>query len=214
MSKTFWAIVAILLIGLIAFLAINKRSEQTVNIEGDVASLQASDHVLGSRDAKVVLIEYGDYQCPSCKVWQTSVEELKTKTGDDVALVFRNFPITNIHRNALAASRAAEAAALQNKYWEMGSLLYRNQDAWSGVDSPETTFEQYATQLNLNIDQFKTDYKSSKTLDKINLDREMATKQGVEGTPTFFLNGKKLDLKDASQSENALIKAVDEELKK
>lgn len=214
MSKAFWAIVAILLIGLVAFLAVNKRSKQTPSVSGEPSSLQASDHVLGSRDAKVVLIEYGDYQCPSCKVWQTSVEELKTKTGQDVALVFRNFPITTAHKNALAASRAAEAAALQNKFWEMGSLLYRNQDAWSGVDSPETTFEQYATQLNLNMDQFKSDYKSSKVLDKINLDRDMATKQDVKGTPTFFLNGKLLDLKTASQSENALIKAVDEELKK
>jgi protein-disulfide isomerase len=214
MSKAFWAIVAILLIGLVAFLAVNKRSKQTPTVSGEPSSLQAGDHVLGSRDAKVVLIEYGDYQCPSCKVWQTSVEELKTKTGDDVALVFRNFPITTAHKNALAASRAAEAAALQNKFWEMGSLLYRNQDAWSGVDSPETTFEQYATQLSLNMDQFKSDYKSSKVLDKINLDRDMATKQDVKGTPTFFLNGKLLDLKDASQSENALIKAVDEELKK
>jgi protein-disulfide isomerase len=214
MSKAFWAIVAILLIGLVAFLAVNKRSKQTPTVSGEPSSLQAGDHVLGSRNAKVVLIEYGDYQCPSCKVWQTSVEELKTKTGDDVALVFRNFPITTAHKNALAASRAAEAAALQNKFWEMGSLLYRNQDAWSGVDSPETTFEQYATQLSLNMDQFKSDYKSSKVLDKINLDRDMATKQDVKGTPTFFLNGKLLDLKDASQSENALIKAVDEELKK
>ena len=214
MSKAFWAIVAILLIGLVAFLAVNKRSKQTPSVSGEPSSLQASDHVLGSRDAKVVLIEYGDYQCPSCKVWQTSVEELKTKTGQDVALVFRNFPITTAHKNALAASRAAEAAALQNKFWEMGSLLYRNQDAWSGVDSPETTFEQYATQLSLNMDQFKSDYKSSKVLDKINLDRDMATKQDVKGTPTFFLNGKLLDLKAASQSENALIKAVDEELKK
>ena len=214
MSKAFWAIVAILLIGLVAFLAVNKRSKQTPSVSGEPSSLQASDHVLGSRDAKVVLIEYGDYQCPSCKVWQTSVEELKTKTGQDVALVFRNFPITTAHKNALAASRAAEAAALQNKFWEMGSLLYRNQDAWSGVDSPETTFEQYATQLSLDMDQFKSDYKSSKVLDKINLDRDMATKQDVKGTPTFFLNGKLLDLKTASQSENALIKAVDEELKK
>ena len=214
MSKAFWAIVAILLIGLVAFLAVNKRSKQTPSVSGEPSSLQASDHVLGSRDAKVVLIEYGDYQCPSCKVWQTSVEELKTKTGQDVALVFRNFPITTAHKNALAASRAAEAAALQNKFWEMGSLLYRNQDAWSGVDSPETTFEQYATQLSLDMDQFKSDYKSSKVLDKINLDRDMATKQDVKGTPTFFLNGKLLDLKAASQSEDALIKAVDEELKK
>ncbi len=214
MSKAFWAIVAILLIGLVAFLAVNKRSKQTPSVSGEPSSLQSSDHVLGSRDAKVVLIEYGDYQCPSCKVWQTSVEELKTKTGQDVALVFRNFPITTAHKNALAASRAAEAAALQNKFWEMGSLLYRNQDAWSGVDSPETTFEQYAAQLSLNMDQFKSDYKSSKVLDKINLDRDMATKQDVKGTPTFFLNGKLLDLKTASQSENALIKAVDEELKK
>ena len=213
MSKTFWIIVAILLLGLITFLAINKKNNNNIKIEGTPESVQSTDHILGSKDAKIVIVEYGDYQCPSCKSWQTSVEEVKAKTGQDVALVFRNFPITTAHKNALAASRAAEAAALQNKYWEMGSLLYRNQDAWSGVDSPETTFEQYATQLNLNIDQFKTDYKSSKVLDKINLDREMATKQGVEGTPTFFLNGKKLELKDPNSPDNALLKAVDEQLK-
>lgn len=214
MSKAFWAIVAILIIGLISFLVVNKSNKSNLTIIGEPSSVQPIDNILGNKNAKIVIVEYGDYQCPSCKAWQPKVEELKAKTGEDIALIFRNFPITTAHKNALAASRAAEASALQNKFWEMNSILYRNQNEWGSLDSPESIFEQYASQLNLNVDQFKNDYKSSKVLDKINIDRDMATKQGVEATPSFFLNGKKLDLKNPNEEQNPLIKAVEEELKK
>lgn len=210
MSKTFWIIVAVLILGLVAFLFINNKSSKNLNLSGEVTSIQESDHVLGPKDAKVIVIEYGDYQCPSCKAWQSKVEEFKSQMGDDTAFVFRNFPITTAHKNAIASARAAEAAALQDKFWEMNSLLYRNQTDWQGADDPQYTFAGYAEQLGLNIDQFNNDYQSSAVLNKINFDRDLATKQGVEGTPTFFINGQKLENENPSGDENPLTKAVQE----
>ena len=212
MSKTFWAIIVVLILGLFSFLVINNKNKKTPTVEGDNTKIQASDHVLGSKDAKVVVIEYGDYQCPSCGVWQPKVEELETKTGQDFAFVFRNFPITTAHKNATAAARAAEAASKQDKFWEMNKLLYANQNSWAASDQPEDVFNKYAGELNLNVDQFKTDYEGSGVLDKINFDRDLAVKQGVEGTPTFFLNGTKLEGINPSNQDNDLIKKVDEAL--
>jgi protein-disulfide isomerase len=210
MSKTFWIIVAVLIAGLVAFLFINNKNTENLNVSGEVSSIQESDHVLGPKDAKVVVIEYGDYQCPSCKAWQPKVEEFKAQLPADTAFVFRNFPITSIHKNAVASARAAEAVDLQGKFWEMNSLLYRNQTNWQSVDDPQSTFAGYAEELGLNIDQFNNDYQSSAVLDKINFDRDLATKQGVEATPTFFVNGQKLENANPSGDENPLTKAVQE----
>ena len=111
MSKTFWAIVAILIAGLLAFLFINNKGTQNLNLNGDVSSIQDTDRIVGPKNAKVVVIEYGDYQCPSCRAWQAKVEEFKSQMDGETAFVFRNFPITSAHKNAVASSRAAEAAA-------------------------------------------------------------------------------------------------------
>jgi protein-disulfide isomerase len=210
MSKTFWAIVAILILGLVAFLFINdkNKSDSQLNFNGNVNSVQESDHYIGPKDAKVVVIEYGDYQCPSCKSWEPKVEEFRSTMDDQTAFVFRNFPITTAHKNAVAGARATEAAALQNKFWEMNSLVYNSQTDWSSADNPQDIFADYAKQLNLDVERFNKDYEGSQVSDKINFDRDLATKHSVEGTPTFFINGNKLESANPTAQDNPLSKAV------
>ena len=210
MSKTFWAIVTILIIGLIIFLFINSKnkSNSSLNFNGDVNSIQEGDHYVGPKDAKVIVIEYGDYQCPSCKSWESKVEEFRAGIDSQTAFVFRNFPITTTHKNAFAAARAAEAAALQNKYWEMNSVIYKSQSDWDNSDNPQDVFAGYAKQLSLDTQKFNQDYEGSQVSDKINFDRDLATKHKVEGTPTFFVNGVKLEGANPTGQDNPLSKAV------
>ena len=210
MSKTFWAIVTILIIGLIIFLFINSKnkSNSSLNFNGDVNSIQEGDHYVGPKDAKVIVIEYGDYQCPSCKSWESKVEEFRAGMDSQTAFVFRNFPITTAHKNAFAAARAAEAAALQNKYWEMNSVIYKSQSDWDNSDNPQDVFAGYAKQLSLDTQKFNQDYEGSQVSDKINFDRDLATKHKVEGTPTFFVNGVKLEGANTTGQDNPLSKAV------
>lgn len=160
------------------------------------ASGNIGDHVFGNKDAKVVLIEYGDFQCPGCGSAHPTVKALTEKYKDQLAFVFRNFPLTSIHPNARAAAAAAETAGLHDKYWQMHNALYESQDQWSNVtsDARSNQFASYAEQVGLNKKAFLADLadKSSQINKKINFDIALGRKTNVSGTPTFYLDGKKL----------------------
>ncbi len=188
MSKGFWAIIAIIAIvfgGILFFKDHNKA-----NAPG---SGQPTNHVEGAGQKKVTLVEYGDYQCPFCEQYYPVVKQVVEKYKNDIVFQFRNMPLTQVHDNALAGARAAEAAGLQNKYWEMHDLLYENQDKWVPSKSPIDAFSIFAKQLGLNVDTFKKDFASARVNDFINNDiaEFNKTKLKVE-TPTFLLDGKKV----------------------
>jgi protein-disulfide isomerase len=189
MDKRFWGIiVAIVLIfgGIIAF------SGHKNNGGGG----QPTNHVTGNNKKHVTLVEYGDYECPACESYYPVVKQVIAKYQDDISFQFRNMPLTQIHPNAFAGARAAEAAALQNKFWQMHDMLYDNQSAWAQAGDPTTFFNDYATQLGLDMAQFKTDYASSKVNGAINADIDAFNKTGAAvATPTFFLDGKRIDTK-------------------
>ena len=139
--------------------------------------------------------------------------------GDRVGLVFRNFPLATIHPNARAASATAEAAGLQGKYWEMHDLLYERQGDWSNQDATKRTetFNQYAEEVGLDIEKFKTDVASANVGKKISFDQALGKREGVSATPTFYLNGEKLDEETSSgivQGDLTKIKAKLDELLK
>ncbi len=205
MSKTSWiifvAVVVVLFGGLVIW---NRTSNPPVDTsEVDASSILSAsdasggigDHVKGTASSKVVLVEYGDFQCPSCSRAHTSVDQLMDEYGDRIAFVFRNFPLTSIHPNARAASGAAEAAGLQGKFWEMYDLLFTNQANWSPLDSSQrtTVFTGYAEQLGLDIAKFSEDFAGSAIGKKISFDVSLGKRNGVESTPNFFLNGKTID---------------------
>src|SRR6267154_145949 len=136
----------------------------------------------------VVLEEYGDYQCPPCGQLYPELKQIEHEYGNQVQIVFHHFPLTKMHKNAMAAAHAAEAARNQNKFWEMHDRLYRNQKEWADLEDPRPMFISYARQLNLNLDQFKQDMESNQIDQRISADIQRGASLGVTGTPTIFLD--------------------------
>jgi protein-disulfide isomerase len=147
-------------------------------------SLNKTDHLQGNEHAPVTLVEYGDYECPYCGEAYPIVKELQKLEGKSLRFVFRNFPLAQVHPHALHAAFAAEAAAKQGKFWEMHNLLYENQEALEDHD-----LLMYARELELDMGQFTKDMNSSKIEKKVEDDFLSGIKSGVNGTPTFFING-------------------------
>ncbi len=229
MNKTGWIIfstvVVLLLGGLIAWTRITNPPINVSNIENNsiVAGTDQNgnigDHTKGSEENKIILVEYGDFQCPSCGSAHPNVNTLIEDYGDKFTFVFRNFPLTSIHPNAKAAAAVAEAAGLQGKFWEMYDMLYDNQDDWSSVDANKRSeiFSQYAQTLKLDMDKYNTDVASKPVTQKINFDMTLGKKESVAATPTFFLDGQKLDDATANgitQGNLTAIKAKIDELAK
>ena len=140
----------------------------------------------------VVLEEYGDYQCPPCGLLYPVLKDIEQEYGKQLQIVFHHFPLTKIHKNAMNAARAAEAARIQGKFWEMHDRLYRNQNAWKDLDDPLPVFTQYAQELGLNADRFTRDMNSPEVEQRINADMQKGTSVGVTGTPTVFIEGQML----------------------
>jgi protein-disulfide isomerase len=136
----------------------------------------------------VVVEEYGDYQCPPCGQLYPELKQIEHEYGNQVQIVFHHFPLTKMHKNAMTAAHAAEAARNQNRFWEMHDRLYRNQKEWTDLDDPRPIFISYARQLNLNIDQFNQDMESNQVDQRISADIQRGASLGVTGTPTIFLD--------------------------
>lgn len=153
------------------------------------------DHVYGNKNAKVILIEYGDYQCPGCTGAYERVKVVTDKYKDHLAFVFRNLPLTQIHPHARAAAATAEAAGLQGKYWEMQGKLYETQKDWAGVSSSERTdiFATYAEEIGLDMNKYNKDLTSENIEQKIRFDQAIFKSTGLaQSTPAFVLNGEKM----------------------
>lgn len=223
MSGLKWIIFAIATAGFLAILVLFSNSTKVDTNSIKPAEIQTAneqngniaDHVKGKVDSKVILINYGDFQCPGCGNAHPSIKTVTDLYKDKIQFVFRNFVLTDIHANAKAAAGAAEAAGLQGKYWEMFDKIYESQSSWSELAGTERTdfFLGYAKSLNLDTEKFKTDMASSNVTKKIDLDKAFGLKAKVEATPTFYLNGSKLD-PEVWGDEAKLKSALNAELKK
>lgn len=163
------------------------------------------DHTRGAKAATVSIIEYGDFQCPACKAYETSVQALLAKHTDDVRLTFRHFPLMQIHKNAFMAATYAEAAGMQGKFWEMHDTLYEKQEEWGEALDAETKVQGYAASLGLDMAQVKSAVSSKDVQDKILSQFKEASLLKLPGTPSFFVNGKKVESKDLEKEvESAL----------
>lgn len=164
-------------------------------IKNESQDTAISDHVKGNADAKVVLIEYGDFECSACASAYSAVKAINKKYGKDIAISFRNYPLSQIHPNARAAAAAAESAGLQGKFWEMHDLLYENQKSWSPLRGEERTkiFESYAQTINLDIEKFRQGLTDPRVEEKIAKDIALARKANLSATPSFILDGELLD---------------------
>lgn len=219
MTRTRWIIFILLCLGILGVIIFTNKNSSTNSFTGDAAKVitegPIGDHVYGSQEGKVVLVEYGDYQCPGCETVYPLLKEVSEEYKDQLTFVFRNMPLTNIHPNALAAATAAEAAGLQSKYYEYHDLLYEKQSEWKDAPISERSkvFEKYAQQLGLNVETFKQNLTNSQISDKISRDRATAGTFGVTSTPTLVLNGEKIS-QDVAFDKAKLTKAINEELEK
>jgi protein-disulfide isomerase len=191
MDKRFLAIIGALILVFIGIAVFTGGKDE--NTGGNTAA-QASNHTVGAGTENVTLIEYGDFECPACASYFPVLKEVKEFYGDKITFQFRNYPLTSIHKNAYAAARAAEAASLQDKFWEMHDALYEqaNWVVWTQASDALPYFEDYAKQIGLNVEQFKTDSKSGKVNDIIRADMAEGDKINISSTPTFVLNGVKI----------------------
>ena len=146
------------------------------------------DHVQGNKNAVLELVEYGDYQCPHCGRAYPIIKEVQETMGENLKFVFRNFPLSDAHPDAFNAAVAAEAAALQDRFWEMHDILYENQEQldWKSL-------LVYAKKTGLDLPRFKTDIEKDAIIAKVEDDFESGIRSGVNGTPSFFINGEKYE---------------------
>lgn len=166
-------------------------------------------NALGDAKAPVTLEEFGDFQCPPCAALHPILKTMEQEFGGPrLRLIFREFPLVPAHQHALSAARAAEAAGMQGKFWEMHGLLYDNQKAWSNAFDVRPIFEGYATQIGLNLEKFRRDLSSETVAQRIFQDGKRARSLGVIGTPTVFMNGRDVPLETliAPDKLRALIK--------
>jgi protein-disulfide isomerase len=163
------------------------------------------DHVQGPAVAPVTLVEYGDYECPYCGAAYPIVKQVQARMGERLRFVFRNFPITTSHPHAEQAAEAAEAAAAQGRFWEMHDHLYEHQRHLENAD-----LHAYAGELGLDVDRFDRELAQHAYAERVHEDFMSGVRSGVNGTPTFYINGKRHDAAyDADTLLSALERAAD-----
>lgn len=186
MNKKVILIVLGIIAAVVAFLMFTQPSEEVVGVP--------SEHKVGAGTSGVVLVEYGDFQCPGCAAYYPALQQVKEYYGDEITFQFRHFPLESIHKNARAAAMAAEAAGKQGKFWEMHNKLFETQKLWETTANPVSTFEGFATEVGVaDIEKFKTDYRSSEVKGVINADLKAGRALGASSTPTLILDGQILE---------------------
>ena len=172
--------------GVWMFRSAQNKSEPTQSPSG---SPVASYNSTGPKGV-VTIEEFGDYQCPPCGALNPTVKTLKSEYGDRLRVVFRHFPLSSLHKHALEAAYAAEAAKVQGKFWEMHHMLYENQSAWSDVGDFRPVAFDYANRLGLDVQRFTQDMDGLKVMSNVASDEQRANSMGVNSTPTLFLDGR------------------------
>lgn len=192
-------IVAGSLVFLFAFLyGVYLLTNTTPNYK-EVMTITATDHVKWSPDKKHILVEYSDLQCPACKLYHELLTSFEASNSAQVAipkkvtLVYRHFPLYQIHENAMQMAYGAEGSSKQGKFFEMVSALFADQDTLSKTKDPKGFLAEKAKAIGLSGDQLKKDMESQGVKDKVNTDLSSGERAGINGTPTFFLDGQKLE---------------------
>jgi protein-disulfide isomerase len=211
MDKRFWGVIVgiAVVFGIIFWISGNHNKAAAPS-----SSSQPTNHVEGEGKDGITLVEYGDYQCPFCGQFYPIVKQVQAEYSSQVVFQFRNLPLVQLHQNAFAGARAAEAGALQGKFWQMHDTLYDNQDpngasGWVASTNPlNDYFVGFASKIGLNVTQFKADYASDKVNNSITADEAAFAKtHQQEATPSFFLDGTYVSPSESLSSFESLINA-------
>ena len=176
---------------------------RTENTKLSLPVSESRDHIQGPVTAPVTLVEYGDYECPYCAQAYLITKEIQERLGDKLCLVFRNFPVTKIRPHAYETALAVEAAAAQGKFWEMYDYLFKH-----GQSVTDDSLRRSAANLGLNLTRFDREFHDRIYSNHIDEDIQSGNRSGVNGTPTFFING---ELYDGAWDLDNLLGALDEE---
>jgi len=191
-KKLSWWIGGALALGLVVWVLIasagSSSSSQNLNIT--IPPVTANDLINGPSTAKVTIVEYADFQCPGCGSLHPLLKQLLADENGKVRLVYRYFPLEQLHKNAKISAQAAYAANLQGKFWSLHDMLFEHQSDWAEVASPENIFVAYAQNLGLDTKKFLADMEDPKTAAFIVAEENKALNLGLPGTPSLFVNGK------------------------
>jgi len=210
-----WFAVIVALVGGFWFLinAVNAPPSPSAPVEiKNLPPVSANDFIRGNPSAKVTLIEYADFQCPACATMHATIKKLQADFRNDLKLVYRFFPLINIHQNSLISTQAVYAAGLQGKFWEMSDLVYENQDSWSDNAQAKNIFVDYAKELGLDLNKFNSDINSDSTNKFVTDAENSALNLGINSTPTLFLN-RKIIQDPTSYSYEDFKKLIQDEIK-
>lgn len=207
----FWLVI-VAIIGFFVYV-IGQLATSTPDIEGPATdiTITSTDHQLGNPAAKVQLIEYADFQCPGCAAFAPMVKQIVAEYSDKIAYAYRHYPLPQ-HQHAEIMAYAAEAAGKQGKFFEMHDLIYKNQTSWTSLINVNKTISEYATTLKLTAEKFEDDMDSKEIKDRVEADYLGGVGYKVNSTPTFFLNGVKMNLPRSAEDfklaiDNALLAA-------
>lgn len=201
--KNPWVIVGIIMVILFGGAMWYSDTANSNNNEG----VEIINHMKGSGEARIQLVEYSDFQCPACAAFQPILDQVIESHGDSISFEYKHFPLP-IHSFALQAAVAAEAAGQQGKFFEFHDALFENQTEWSNSSTPNASFLSYADELGLDMDLFKRHMNSSLLKDKVKQNTQEGRDLAVTGTPTFFLNGERMQINTYEDFVNQVNQAI------
>ena len=176
-----------------------------------IDEISSTDWLYGNEDAPVHIVEYSDFQCPACRQFHPVLRQIEEAFPQDVLVTYRHYPLRQIHPHAQLAAQAAEAAGLQDRFWDMHDRLFETQDQWT-AGGARGHFINLAKELELDVDRFKDDMGSSAAKDIVNNNYNSAVKNGLTGTPSFFINGSRIQNPRGYEAFEALVLAELERL--
>lgn len=176
-----------------------------------ISTIGVSDWTKGNKDSKIILIEYSDFQCPACASYHPIINQAIDNSKDKIIFVYRHFPLSQ-HKNAELAAISTEAAGQQEKFWEMHNAIFSNQNEWAESNDAKKLFIKYAGDIGLNIEQFKLDIELKELKDKVRNDLRSGISAGVNSTPTFFLNAKKINPTSYENFKNIIEQSINNNL--
>lgn len=191
-KRVFIKYASIVLGGILALALVFTLLQKLTMAVPDVNEVVAADQTKGFDKASVLLVEYSDFQCPACRIQHETIRKTWTAIRRKVNMVYRHYPLTNIHPFATQAAYYAEAAGKQGKFWEMHDALFDGQPVWSNLQDPTSQFDEYAVALKLDMARLKRDIESDEVKNKVLADIASGRRAGVTGTPTLFLNGERV----------------------
>ena len=191
-----WLLVLLVLAGMV--FGLYKLATLTPPGSGPASGLlvdpvKPTDWTAGNKEAKIQLVEYSDFQCPACGFYAPWIKRLHTELPKELGVTYRHFPLRTIHSNAQVAAQVAEAAGLQGRFWESVDIIFDHQKDWSEQIAPRETLYNLVRNVGVNIEKLKRDVDSTVVKNKIERDFQSGLRSKVEGTPTFFLNGQKIE---------------------